>query len=163
MKAINGPGIVIAVILAFILLLPKPKDNAAPGFSDVQHFFYYLIPLPVLMILAYKRIILDPSERRIRITKGVWPFLVPKEIPFEDSTEIQLDAMKGRWIAYAAHLSLTNQKKPILVFADGDEDQLRTILDFASHAGLRVQAKQGMKKFAPGWAREIIPELKQGS
>jgi len=113
------------------------------------------------MVLAYKRILLDPFERRVRITKGIWPIVVRKEMDFEDSAEIQLDATRMRWIAYSAVLSLPGQEKPITILADGDEDQLRTILDFAGKAGVRLNAKEGMQKFAPDSIRAIVPELKQ--
>jgi len=159
MKAFNGLGIVIATILVFILLIPHPKDNSAPGLSDLQHILYFVVPLPVLMVLAYKRIILDPSERRIRITKGIWPIIVRVEMAFDDSAEIQLDAMQMRWIAYSALLSLPGQKEPILLLADGDEDQLRTILDFARNARVQLQAKDGIRKLAPGWIQATMPEL----
>ena len=161
MKAFNGLGIVVALLLAFILLIPKPKDNSDPGLSDVQHLFYFVIPLPVLMILAYKRILIDPSERQIQITKGIWPVVIRKEIPFEDIVEIQFDAMKGRWISYSAQLALPSQKKPILIFADGDEEQLRTMLDFARISNFKLHTAKGMQTFAPDWVRAALPELNE--
>ena len=160
MKAINGVGIVIAVILAIILGIPK-GENAPPGFTETQHLFYFVIPLPVLMLCAYKRVVIDPFGRRIQITKGIWPVTVRNEIPFADSAEIQLDAMKGRWVSYSALLTLQGQKRPILLLADGDEDQLRSIVNFAQSTEFRMKAKQGMKSFAPEWARAAIPELNQ--
>ena len=46
-RSINGVGIVLAVILGVILAIPNTPD-APPGFADTQHFFYYLLPIPVL-------------------------------------------------------------------------------------------------------------------
>jgi hypothetical protein len=159
MKAINGVGIVIAVILGIILGIPN-VEGAPPGFTETQHMFYFVIPLPVLMLCAYKRVVIDPADRRIQITKGIWPITVRNEIPFADSVEIQLDAMKGRWVSYSAFLSLDGQQRPILLLADGDENQLRSIVNFSQTTGLRLKPKQGMKSFAPDWARAAIPELK---
>jgi len=159
MGAVNGVGVVLAVLLGIILAIPKTKD-AGPGFSDVQHLFYYVIPLPLLLILAYKRTLIDPAERRIRITKGIWPVVVQREIPYEDSAEILLDAMQlraGR--SYSAQLSLPSQKKPILILADGDEVQLQAVVDFARGAGFPLHAKKGMQKLAPDWVRAVVPDL----
>jgi len=162
MKAINGCGVVIAVLVGFILVIPGGK-GAGPGFAETQGLFYYVLPLPALMILATKRILIDPPERRIRITKGIWPFVFRNELPFEESPEIQLDATTGRWISYSALLSLPNLHKPIPILADGDEDQLRSILDFARKAGFRLRAKDGLRKFAPDLAGAIDPDIRLSS
>jgi hypothetical protein len=163
MKAFNGIGIVLGVILDFILLVPKPRDGSAPGISDVQHLFAFAIPLPVLMILAYKRVVIDPSERRLRITKGIWPGVTHKEVGLDDSAELQLDATKGqRWTSYSAHLSLQSERKPILLFADGDENQLRSVLEFAGKAGLRLSAKQGLLEIAPDRVRDMVAAATHG-
>lgn len=158
MKAINGVGIVIAVLLGIILGIPK-GESAPPGFTETRHLFYFVIPLPVLMLCAYKRVVIDPSERRIKIAQGIWPITVRREIPFAESVEIELDAMKGRWVSYSAVLSIEGQKRPILLLADGDGDQLRAIISFAKTTGFRLKAKDGMKKFAPESVRAEMPEL----
>jgi hypothetical protein len=159
MKALNGVGIVIAVLLGIILLIPKPSDGSAPGLADVQHYFTFAIPLPVLMILAYKRLRLDLAEQRLRITKGIWPFVAKVDVKLDDAAVIQVEAMNGqRWTSYTAQLVLQDQDKPILLFADGDEDQLRTIINFAGNAGLRLIAGQNLTEIGPDWARAALRE-----
>jgi len=162
MKAFNGVGVVLAVLLAIALGIPKGK-GAGVGFTETQHLFTYVIPLPALMILAYKRVSLDPSDRRIQITKGIWPFVVRTEIPFDDTVELHLDAMKGRWISYSVSISLPSQRKPVLILADGDEGQLWGILEFARSSGFGLHASERMQTLAPDWARTLVPELQSGT
>ena len=160
-RSINGVGIVLAVILGVILAIPNTPD-APPGFADTQHFFYYLLPIPVLMILSYKRVLIDPSSKCVQFTAGLLPIVFKWKIPYEDSPKVLLDAMRLKYgNSYSAEMVLPSEKKPLALLVGGDESQLREIVNFAEKAGFPMTSKKGMKQLAPAWLKPKIADLNE--